>query len=126
MHSDKMLGIKTTTVINMSISLSSFPILCVLGGFLYYLGSFANPTYERIISMITNIKYAGNRTIATLYSIAPVRANPLLFKNNPRALKITAIAVHIKCGITRAVAIPAPNCSKPVVPLVALDQYIIL
>ena len=59
---------------------------------------------------MTNIKYKGNNTTATVYKIAPVNAKALFRINNPRALNYAARAVTIRCGATRAVAIPMPIC----------------
>lgn len=45
---------------------------------------------------MTNIKYTGNNTSATVYNIAPVKAKPRFLMNNPKALNITASTVNTK------------------------------
>ena len=60
--------------------------------------------------MITNIKYMGKSTKATVYRIAATSAKGLLYKKNASALNITASPTITICGITSAVAMPAPAC----------------
>ena len=77
---------------------------------------------DKITSIMTNMKYIGNNTSATVYKIAPVNAKPRFFMNKPNPLKSTARAVQIKCGITKAVAIPDPICSAVSAPLPAVPD----